>query len=464
MAITMKLGGIRLDENRISTIMPISKFLELTISGMAFEPKEKAGEAYDHLDERVKELLPARGSIQRAFFAPAMRDVRVTDPETGEKSTVSEPTGWSPTRKYENATKELLRYVQGPFLDRPPLTAALPSFVVYCPETLAGEQHADFNAHMGGEFYLYELDPAQKFMIADGESRHLAMELSLAPTSKLSGSRREKLKSTLVTVEIIHGIPPADMGQMFADLNGKGIPLTRNEVDALDVRDPWARAAKEIFAALNVPLMGSGRQITAVARAENKHLLVGQAITMVRALGLGTFSKAVSSSTYEEAIKEEKDYDKIVKAGIEWFGAILDHFEMPTLEDGSRSAAIFTDPDRVLKSMPIKVALGVMGHAWVDVNLPLQHEHRASLKDINWRVSEAWSGIAGKVAPKTIKRKVDGKTVTEVVPDEYTLAASSAKMIGAAAVRALTNPETNPGRAIRGRAPVKGEKAEADAA
>jgi hypothetical protein len=451
-AITLKLGGIRLDENRIATIMPISLLLDLTISGMAFEPKEKAGEAYDHLDGRVKDLLPARGSIQRAFFARAMRDVRVTDPVTGEKRTEREPTAWSPTRKYENATGGLLRYIQGPFLDRPPLTAALPAFVAYCPEELQGKQVADFNAHMGGEFHLYDLDPAQKFMIADGESRHLAIELSLAPTSKLSGSRREKLKTSLVTVEIIHGIPPTDMGQMFADLNGKGVTLTRNEGDFLDVRDPWARAAKEIFSGLNVPLMGSGRQITAVAMAENKHLLVGQAITMVRALGLGSYSKAVSSSSYEDAIKDPKDYDRVVRAGIAWFGAILNHFEMSTLDDGSRSAAVFTDPDRVLRAMPIKVALGVMGHAWVEVNLPKQHEHRASLSDINWRVRPEWGGIAGKVAPATVKRKVDGKPVVETIPDEFTLAASGAKEIGAAAVRALTNPETNAGRAIRGRA------------
>src|SRR5207244_2358755 len=100
-------------------------------------------------------------------------------------------------------------------------------------------------------------------MIADGESRHLAIDLSLAPASKLSGTLREKLKSTLVTVDIIHGIPPADMGQMFADLNGKGISLTKNEIDSLDVRDPWVKAAKDIFVeTLRVPLMPSGRQIT----------------------------------------------------------------------------------------------------------------------------------------------------------------------------------------------------------
>jgi hypothetical protein len=464
MAITMKVGGIRCDEHRITTVMPVSMFVDLTISGMAFEPKEKVGENYDHLDERVKALLPARGEIQRAFFVRAMKDVKVTDPETGEKRTVREPTAWSPTRKYQNATTELVRYVQGPFLDQPPLTAALPAFVIYCPEALEGAQLAEFNAHMGGEFFLYDLDPSKKFMIADGESRHLAIELSLAPNSKLPGSRREKLKSTLITVEIIHGIPATDMGQVFADLNGKGVPITKNESEARDVRDPWARAAKEIFKQLNVPLMTSGRQITAVAMAENKHLLVGHAIQMVRALGLGSSSKAVSARSYEEVIKDPKDFDKVVRAGVSWFGTILDHFKMETLPNGERDASVFTDPDRVIRAMPIKVALGVMGNAWVDINLPKQHEYRAALDEINWRVSPVWNGIAGKVKPAVKKTKVNGKIVSEVIPDTYTLAAPGVKEVGANAVRALTNPETNDGKAVRGRAVGTSDAEETDVA
>lgn len=450
MAITQQLGGIRLDDNRLSTVMPIQLLLEHSISGMAFEPKEKAGDRFDHLDERVKQLGEARGSIQRAFFSRAMRDVRVVDPETGEKRTERQPTGWSPTAKHRNATGELMGFVQGPFLESPPLRATLPAFVLYCPEHLLGQQLDEFNAHMGGEFHLYTIDPSRKFMIADGESRVLAIELSLAPNSKLSGSRREKLKSTLVTVEIIHGIPPQDMGQMFADLNGKGVNLTKNEISGLDVRDPWARATRAIFDELRVPLMSSGRQITAVAMAENRHLLFSHAIQMVRALGLGSFGKAVSRAPHLDVITDQKTFDKVVKAGVSWFGRVLDHFEAPTLENGERDAGIFTDPDRVLRAMPIKVALGVMGHAWVETNLPLQHQHAASLSNINWRVGTRWQGIAGKVANKQEKKKVDGKTIRVPIEGEYSLAASGAKEIGSRAVRALTSPDTNDWKTVRG--------------
>jgi hypothetical protein len=198
--------------------------------------------------------------------------------------------------------------------------------------------------------------------------------------------------------------------------------------------------------------------------AENKHLLVGHAIQMVRALGLGSSSKAVSARSYEEVIKDPKDFDKVVRAGVSWFGTILDHFKMETLPNGERDASVFTDPDRVIRAMPIKVALGVMGNAWVDINLPKQHEYRAALDEINWRVSPVWNGIAGKVKPAVKKTKVNGKIVSEVIPDTYTLAAPGVKEVGANAVRALTNPETNDGKAVRGRAVGTSDAEETDVA
>jgi len=156
----------------MTTVWPISMVNENVVPGVAFEPKEMGEETYDHLDERVKELTDARGTMQRSFFHRSMRTVKVVNPETGKKESKREATGWTDTRKYTNA-------------------------------------------------------------------RHLAIQRALSPTGRLSGTRREKRKSTLVTVIIINGIDPKAMGQMFADLNGKGITLGASEVAALDIRDPW---------------------------------------------------------------------------------------------------------------------------------------------------------------------------------------------------------------------------------
>ncbi|MEV5960696.1 hypothetical protein AB0L70_02970 [Kribbella sp. NPDC051952] len=439
MAIPMQLGGIRLDDNKFNTVLPISMLVDLTIPGMAFEPKEVAGESFDHLNDRVAELIKARGEIQREFFHRAMKTVRIVDPETGEKRSERRPEAWSPTRKYQNATGDLQRYIEGPFLNTPPLEATLPAFTIYWPEQLEGAQQKDFNAYMGGEFYIYTIDRAKKAMEADGESRLLAIRRALSTNSKLSGTKQEKLRATLVSVDVIHGIPTDAMGQIYADLNGKGVTMTRNETEALNIRDLWTRAAKDIFGGLNVPLVTTGRTATAVAQAEHKHLVIGQAITMIRGLGLGSFSKAVSSASVDDVIKDPKDYDRLVEAGIAWFGHVLDHFDADTLSDGTRDASVFTDKDRVVRAMPVKVALGVMGNPWFEVNMPKQDQHKRFLGEIDWRVGPAWQGIAGKV-----RRTSD---------DEFTLAASGAKELGSAAVRALTNPDTVAGRAVRGQKP-----------
>jgi hypothetical protein len=448
MAITIPLGGIRRHENIFTTVIPISLLVDLTVPGMAFEPREVAGERYDHLDKRVGELLHARGNIQRGFYHQAMRTERVIDPETGEKRTVRTPTGWSPTRKYRNATGDLQKYIEGPFLDSPPLEATLPSFTIYFPERLEGELMKNFNAHMGGEFHLFSLDIAMKAMEADGESRLLAIRRALSANSRLSGTRQEKLRATLVSVDVIHGVPAEAMGQMFADLNGKGVTLTKNETEGLNTRDPWIRATKEIFSSLGVPLETKGRQVTAVSQAAHKHLIIGQAVTMVRALGLG-FSKAVSATSYENVIKNEESYERLVTAGTTWFGKVLDHFGADTLPDGTRDAQVFTDPDLVVRAVSVKVALGVMGNPWFEVNLPKQAAHEQYLGEIDWRVSPIWQGIAGKVSPRVEKRKVGGKTVRKEITGEYRLAAAGAKELGGAAVRALTSPDTVAGRAVR---------------
>lgn len=448
MAITMQLGGIRRHESIFTTVIPISMLTDITVPGMAFEPREVAGESFDHLDERVRELMPARGTIQREFFHRAMKNVRVVDPETGEKRTERQPTGWAPTAKYKNAIGELQKYIQGPFLETPPLEATLPAFTIYFPERLEGAEVSDFNARMGGEFHVYTLDSAKKAMEADGESRLLAIRRSLAVGSKLSGTKQEKLRSTLVAVDVIHGVPAVAMGQMFADLNGKGVKLTKNEIEGLDIRDLWTRATKDIFDELSVPLVTTGRQVTAVNQAENKHLIIGQAVTMVRGLGLG-FSRAVQATSHDEVIKDPADYGRLVEAGVTWFGHVLDHFGAPVLPNGTRDARVFTDPDRVLRAVPVKVALGVMGNPWFEVNRPKQDEHKRALGEIDWRVSEAWQNVAGKVSQKVELKRVDGKTVRVPVEGEYRLAAAGAKEIGAAAVRALTVADSNAGLAVR---------------
>ncbi len=210
-----------------------------------------------------------------------------------------------------------------------------------------------------------------------------------------------------------------------------------------------------------MPLVTTGRQVTAVSQAENKHLIIGQAVNGP-SLGL-PFNKAVSTTTHEEVIKNESDYKRLVDAGVTWFGHVLDHFGAETFQNGTRDARFFTDPDLVVRAVPIKVALGVMGNAWFEVSRPMQAQHKKALTDIDWRVSPAWQGIAGKVTQKVETQKIDGKTIRVPIEGEFKLSAAGAKEVGAAAVRALTNPESTAGRLVRGSSPATVEPARAAA-
>lgn len=213
------------------------------------------------------------------------------------------------------------------------------------------------------------------------------------------------------------------MGQIFSDLNGKGVKLNANETAARDIRDPWSKATRDIFSKLGVSLTSNGRQVSAASQAAGMHLMFSHARVMVRALGLGTFNAATSSADRTEGV----DFDRVVSTGIEWFKIVLAHF------DGG--ITMFTHPDFVLRTMPVKVGIGLMGHAWYDTDMALRQTHIRSLSEINWRVRPAWNGIAGNVTGND--------------EDGYRLSAASAKEIGTRATRALTNPGSNDGGKVR---------------
>jgi hypothetical protein len=423
MALQKLIGGIKINDYQFTTVLPVSELLRITVSGLAFEAKEAQSNAYDDLADRVAVLAPARKLIQRNFYNEALKPRVRKNLETGEKET-TRVLDYTESAKLINAKGDLLRYIKGPYIDSPgQSTAAMPAFVVYFPENLPAERQVGIDAGMGGEYYTYDITNVGKGMCLDGESRHYAMERAIndSGVNALNGLRKENLRNKLVTVEIHHGLEPIKMAQVFADLNGKGVKLNSNAVAARDIRDPWARATKEIFSQLGVQLQEAGRQISAVSQANNVHLMFNQARVMVKAMGIGSFNGATGTADRTDGI----DFERLVKTGIEWFGIVLEHFG---------GAEVFTDPDRVLRAVPVKVAIGLMGHAWYDTDKGAQQRHVQSLSEIDWKVGQAWAGIAGKVALK------DGV---------YRLSASGAKEIGTHAARAITNADSVDGKKIR---------------
>lgn len=425
MAISKNIGGTSLDQHTMLTSLDIETLMSLTISGMAFEKEALNTDAFDHLEDRVKALLPARKLIQRQFYNPGVKYKIVRNPETGvkEKTTID---SWAPSAKLKNAKGDLRRWIETSYIDAwSEGAAAMPPFMLYIPELLESTSIEGFEGGQSGEVMLYDFTNVRKAMIADGESRHHAIEIVLSGSSKspISGSRREKLKSKIVPVVFFHGIEPTAMAQVFADLNGKGVVLSKVETVSRDMKDPWVKATWRIFEAINVDLETRGRQVTAASRQANKHLMLNQAIQMVRALGIGS----VGGATSTREMTDDIDFDRVVKFGTAWFKEVVDYF--------GEGASIFSDPTKVVRSVPIKVALGIMGNAFYSHDFELQHQHRASLSTINWNISESWNGIAGKVS---VDKEGNPK-----------LASSGAKEIGNKAKTALCSPETVPGRAVR---------------
>lgn len=421
MAIRQVLGGIAVTDHQFTTVIPVSELLRLTIGGMAFEQEAARNDEYNNVADRVAMLAPARAVAQRSFYAPALKSKRVVG-DDGERHPAQIET-WSETAKLRNAKGDLLKYVKGPFIDEPDqATAGLPAFVLYIPEHLPAER-ADFDAGMGGEFYLYDFTDVGRAMILDGESRHYAIDRALAEQGPgaLDGHRKQRLRDKLVTVQCHFNHNPVVMGQLFSDLNSKGVKITTNDAASRDIRDPWNKVTREIAADLGLELENTGRQLTAVSRHAGKHLLFSQFRTMVRALGLGSFSGAVSAAERSDDI----NWERVRRAGVEWFGIVLKHFGGPE---------VFTDPERVLRTVPVKVALGIMGHDWYATSVERQAQHIAALSEINWHVSSKWNGIAGKVVTK------DGIS---------TLSSSGAKENGSRAVQALTSANNTYGRRVR---------------
>lgn len=468
MAIKTVIGGIELNPNVAVTVVPVGRMNDLVVPGMAFEIRDEGDGTYDFLDARVNVLRPVHGDIQRAFHHPKTQWVAVVDdngeavidPRTGEPKKELKVVGrGSLTAKGQNAEKQLRSYVEGPILDYPPLGGLLPPFVLYSPDQLTGKPFGDFDAHMGGEFRLYEFDDNAKFMILDGESRHRAIELALDPSSKLPGSKREKLRQTQVALLIIHGIGVREAGQIFADLNIQGVKLTANEGAALNARDPWVRCTLDILERLresgyDLRLQTEGRQTTAAAQAQGEYLLFSQTVVMVRAIGTGSYSKATGRGEFPEALAGHK-YQQVVNGGARFFKNLLDFFA-ELVPEGVDPARMFIDPAFVFRAMPIKVALGVMGHAWVDpANMAQQSEYRDELRKILWSVDRRWDKIAGKVAPKqkTVTEKLASgrkrKHKVNVEPEVLVLAAAGAKEVGANAVNALVNPRSNAYKQVR---------------
>jgi len=242
-------------------------------------------------------------------------------------------------------------------------------------------------------------------------------------------------------VTVYHGISAEAAATLFKNFNGKGIAMTTNEIASKDFTNPWINLAREVFEDnLGMTLETTGRQITSTSIAHNRYLMLNQAVQMVRGFALGSVGAATSKSTEAGTadIEAAGGFAKVATKATEWFKIVFD-----TVNGYDHVGELLVDEGRVFRAMPVKIAVSILGHPYYGnlggnpagygtPDLVGMADARTTLTTINWNVSKAWDGIAGKVTPITDD---DGKPT-----GDFKVAAGSAKEIGNSAYKAIVAP------------------------
>lgn len=314
-------------------------------------------------------------------------------------------------QKRTNARGALADYVSDEWLPSngiAPAAGFIPAFILYFPEKL--EIDDDNTAHI-----------RSKGIFVDGESRGEALLTNL---ERLSDTEYDKLVDKAVAVHVIHGITdPKVIAKYFADVNGKGVGVNPNLVVMTDYTDPYAEITKRVFEKLDIELETRQRQVSAKSDA----VLTGlQARTMVAAVAKGV---AVVQYGAKPIPTDGVDLKNLETTAEGWLSRIFTTF----------GAETFRDKGYIIRATPVSSSLGALGKAFHDGDRDQERDALEVLSDdqIDWTVGEHWATIAGRVNPNTGKFAVGGGK-------EYAYATYCA----------LTEPDSDIGRQIRGKGTV----------
>jgi hypothetical protein len=373
------LTAMRLSDYEAAAVTTVGEFLDLTIPGRAFLPRAKNDPLTQRLVDDLREL---HDLIQRDL--------------TGQK--------------LKNARGLLATYITEEWLSQDengPSAGVMPPFIVTTPTKL--EFLEDDPSKLG-------LKAGQKFIIEDGESRGESFLWLLE--SDTEAWIIEEMLNRKVTVVIHHNVPVATAGKWFADINGRGIGVNANLIVARDIADPYRDVARSVFPTLGAPLEEKARQVKATAEEVFTVLQARLAITAVAkgptAVGYGAGRIPQNGTAFE----------RLEAASSEWFGHVFE----------TLGVSAFKDKEKVLRSVPVLVAVGAIGRPFYDGDEQAKDAARRIIADpsIDWSVGAHWAGICGKVNPNTGRFSV-----------------GSAKEYGNAAFNALTRVGTPMYKQIR---------------
>lgn len=413
------VSGLQVDDYRFTTIVNFAWLLDNTIGGETLEAtiqedqdrqNGKIGEGV-YIDKRTLHLAQIRAKMQRPFKVNSM----IAKSVKGNRIMV--PT-LKPTAKYRNAYGPLKDYLVEKFAASPHGSfGVLPAFVILWPETLPDSQLETPDSVFGGASWrAYDFAEAQRAVLVDGESR-IAAAAAVRNDPTVPHTIKDQLMQQLVTVEAFHGLDAERAAQAFIDLNFEGVKVDNITRANIDPRNKWVKVTKDIFDEIDIKLATNGRQITAAHVEMGEMLLLTHGIQMVKAITMG--AGAVTNKASGEKSWRGVNFDKLRAAGVTWFREIFNHFG---------GASVLTDKSRVIRSIPVRVALASLGEAHYLDDSARQNTASDLLSEVDWTVSLAWNGLGGKVIEDD-----DGNVK---------MASGSGKELCTAVISALANPKS----------------------
>jgi len=419
------ISGVKINDEKFNTTVEFGWLLDHVISGETLEEvireqEDKAKGIINEntfIDERTLELAKVRSKMQRPFKVESVAWKSIK----GERIAIST---LKKTPKSTNAYGPLKEYLLNNFAASPKGSfGVLPAFVLLYPEALPEKPlNVDIANFGSAEWTQYDISKLGRAVAVDGESR-IAAAMSIRNDPKVAHTLKDQLMRQKVNVEVYHGLSEELAAQAFIDLNFEGVKVDNITRANIDPRNKWVEVTRRIFDELEIKLATDGRQITTAHVQMGKMLLLTHAVQMVKSivLGAGAVQKKEGPKSWEDV-----DFIKLHKAGIAWFREMFDHFGGPD---------VLVDKSRVVRSVPVRVALSSLGSAHYVGSVEKKTEASRWLKEINWTVSPAWNGLGG--------------VVTKKETGEVAMSSGSGKELCNAAISALTKPETINGRAIR---------------
>jgi hypothetical protein len=403
------ITGWKNSDYHFTTVVPLRWILDNCVSGLVLEQTALDIANGMNVDEKLRSLALIRESMQRPFHHTI--GGRVTE-----------------TQKLKNAQGELKRYLIDKFADSPENTwGVLPNFVAVFESSLESTSIPTNIRGLTENLTEYDFSSAGRAALADGESRHLAIE-EIRDDMGVDLLLKDKLLEKKVTVDVYHGVDPARLSAMFIDLNCEGRAVDNVTRANLDIRNEWVNCAKAVSKRAKVKLATQGRNITKGHLKDKEYLMITHADQMVRAVAKSPHF-AVGQSSNDTKSWEGVDFKKLEEACAIWFKIIQSHFDV--------GPEIYSNKDYAIRSIPVRLALASLGKAWYSGTSNDKKKAKSILKDVNWKVGMHWDQIAGEVT-------------YDKDNDRYQLAAAGGKQKVTAAVNALTNKDSPHYAAIRG--------------